>query len=370
MNEPPTNSSNKSDSELSTAVLRYRLKKYIKVRWIFLIILSVSGLLTQYISERFTGTILKNLLVSLSVLALNEIFQILLKRFYNNHRKLKVLAAAIIMADILASAFLVYSNGGIEARTIIIFAIPMIAVGAFFKSKTVYALALLASILYDSVLILDYMEVIPRVVINAPAIHSNFGSVLVATIFYPATFFMVAFVADYVMTLLSEREAQLQARSKELTMAQEIANIGSWEWDMETNKITWSDQLYRIYGLTPNEFKASFQAFIKLVHPADRKKVQTIVKNAATSQQPFNFEHRILLKDGTIRVISAQGQVFTDNLGKSVKMQGTGQDITLQHKNRQELLKQNSEMAKLNALMVNRELKMIELKQKIKELTK
>lgn len=370
MSKNSLNSTIQIQDDISAEVLYDRIAKYLRVRWIFLSILSVSGLITQYISERFTGTILKNIIVSIGVLLLNGIFAFTLSKITKNVINLKRLAIAVILADIFASAFLVFNNGGIEARTIIVFAIPMVAAGAFFKSKTVYGLALLASLLYDGILIFDYLELIPRVVINAPAIHNSFGSVLVATIFYPATFFMVAFVSDYVLSLLSEREMQLKESALKLNSAQKIANIGSWEWDVRTNKVSWSDQLFRIYGLKPGERKINFGFFLTCVHSSDRKRVKAIIKNASETQEPFSFEHRIVLPNGDIRKISAQGEVIADQDGQTIKMLGTGQDITTQAKNKDELMERSKEMEKMNALMINRELKMIELKQKIKEMKK
>lgn len=361
---------NKHPTTLSLSSFRYRVNRYIKVRWIYLSILSVSGLITEYISEKLSKTLILNAIVACGILGINGYFQYIAKKQSKKLNGLKVLALCMILADVFAAAFLIYNNGGIEARTIIVFAIPMVAAGAFFNRRTVYGLALLSGILYDTILYLDYYRLIPRHVINSEAIHENFGSVLVATIFYPATFFMVAFVSDYVLTLLNNREAQLQKSTEALNEAQRIAKIGSWEWNIKTNKIIWSPELYRIFKLNPSSFRATYTDYLKRVHAADRKIVNEIVTKALQNAKAFSFDHRTAEEDNEITWVHAEGQVITDDSGQPLKIIGTAQDITERKKSESELAKRTTELEKLNKIMIARELKMIELKHKLKELSK
>ena len=119
-----------------------------------------------------------------------------------------------------------------------------------------------------------------------------------------------------------------EKRRKMLDDAEKLAQIGSFEWDIPNNKVTWSDGLYAIYGLAPDEFAASFEAFLEQVHPEDRNKVQATIQKAYRNGQPFAIEERIVRQDGTVRILRSQGEVITDIRGAAVRMIGVCQDIT------------------------------------------
>jgi PAS domain S-box-containing protein len=129
-------------------------------------------------------------------------------------------------------------------------------------------------------------------------------------------------------------EARVAARTEELTRvhdrlieAQQVAHVGSWEWDVGTNAIWWSDELSRIYGVGRNA-PATYEGFLAHVHPEDRAAVERAVAGAADDGHPFTFDHRIVLPDGAVRVVHAQGRVLADASGRTVRMVGTGHDIT------------------------------------------
>ncbi|MFL5752332.1 MAG: PAS domain-containing protein, partial [Bacteroidia bacterium] len=107
-----------------------------------------------------------------------------------------------------------------------------------------------------------------------------------------------------------------------------LAHIGNWEWDLINNTISWSDELYNIFGRSYEEFKPNFENYIELIHPEDRKLAKKIIEESLKHKTPFNFYHRILRKDDTVRTIQSRGEVITDEQGKVIKMLGTGQDVT------------------------------------------
>lgn len=111
-------------------------------------------------------------------------------------------------------------------------------------------------------------------------------------------------------------------------MAGTPAAVARWEWDILADRVTWSDELYRMYGLEPREFRASYQAFIERVHPDDRERVGAIVGQALRDGKPFAFEHRLVRPDGTIRVLHARGAVERAADGQMTRMHGTTQDVT------------------------------------------
>lgn len=130
------------------------------------------------------------------------------------------------------------------------------------------------------------------------------------------------------VTLRKRIEDKLKRRERELDKVQQIAHLGSWIWDIPSNVITWSDEMYRIYGLTPQEGGLSYEDFIARVHPDDREMVQNIVRAASRDLKPFAFEHRIIRPDGQIWTLSTRGEVILGEEGKPLRMIGSGQDIT------------------------------------------
>ncbi len=138
---------------------------------------------------------------------------------------------------------------------------------------------------------------------------------------------LVATIKD--MSELQQAQAAFRKSQAGLSEAQRLAHVGSWEWNVLTNKIVWSDEVYRILGFHPQEFGASYDAFLALVHPEDRQAVQETV-NRALSDPDFlySIEHRVVRPDGAERVLHERGEVTFDDTGKSVRMIGTVQDIT------------------------------------------
>ncbi len=123
-------------------------------------------------------------------------------------------------------------------------------------------------------------------------------------------------------------EEALRESEENLADAQRIARLGSWEWDIVENDVHWSDEIYRIFGLTPREFGATYEAFLASVHPDDRAGVEEAVRSALEQRKPYGIDHRIVLPDGRERVLHEQGEVTFDAAGGPVRMVGTTQDIT------------------------------------------
>ena len=137
-----------------------------------------------------------------------------------------------------------------------------------------------------------------------------------------------------IRTLNDALERRVVARTNVLSTlharladAQQVAHVGSWEWNVAANTLWWSDELYRIYGIDPGA-ASSYEAFIARVHPDDRDRVGAAVREALADGRPFAFDHRICRPDGAVRVLHAEGRVDTDADGRPVRMMGIGHDIT------------------------------------------
>jgi PAS domain S-box-containing protein len=126
---------------------------------------------------------------------------------------------------------------------------------------------------------------------------------------------------------LSYAYEQLAGRERQLAEAQGLAHIGSWEWDIPTNTVTWTDELFRLFGLQPQSVEVDYESFLERVHPDDQEFVAGIVEQARRDGMPFGFDHRIV-RGGNIGWLQARGWVIVDESGNAVKMVGTAQDIS------------------------------------------
>ena len=123
-------------------------------------------------------------------------------------------------------------------------------------------------------------------------------------------------------------EEELHRSQARLAEAQRIGHIGSWEWDIAANRVTWSEELCRIFGIDPSEFGSTLDGYLRIVHPDDRSKAQAVLEKALARGGPFAFEHRVVRGNGEIRTIFGWGQVFMDAAGAPTRVAGTAQDIT------------------------------------------
>jgi PAS domain S-box-containing protein len=133
---------------------------------------------------------------------------------------------------------------------------------------------------------------------------------------------------DALPTDLQGALRRLAVSESRLAEAQEVAHIGSWEWNVADNSEWWSDELYRICGFEPKSFNPSFDTFRQLLHPDDIARVEALIRRALEDRQPFNFEHRIVRPDGGRRTLMARCRVIVDEAGTVVRMIGTAQDVT------------------------------------------
>ncbi len=121
---------------------------------------------------------------------------------------------------------------------------------------------------------------------------------------------------------------ELQKRDVLLSASQQIAHLGSWEWNLQTSEITWSDELYRILGVHRGEFGQTMESFLDLLHSVDRQVRIRQFQEAIRTHEPFDFEESVIRHDGVIRVLHSQGRVVTDDSGTVVKLLGVSMDVT------------------------------------------
>jgi PAS domain S-box-containing protein len=178
---------------------------------------------------------------------------------------------------------------------------------------------------------LDFWRAVPTLVISV----AGYGAALLAQgdAADPALNWVMAAgtltVAGVLISLLRQRSERLVALLGE---AQGVAHIGSWEWHIPSDEVAWSRELYRLYGLKPGGFPATYEGLLSYVHPEDRAAVDRTLRRALVDHSPFSFEHRVVRHDGVTRIVHGRGQVATDEGGDPVRIFGTAQDVTDQRR--------------------------------------
>ncbi len=123
-------------------------------------------------------------------------------------------------------------------------------------------------------------------------------------------------------------EGKLANRESNLEEAQAIAHLGSWEWDTVQNVVTWSDEMYRVFGYEPHEVQIDYAVYLSHIHPDDVELVKTSVETCYKNRIPYAFEHRVIGKNKEMRWLSIKGQVSQMQGDKVVKLSGIAMDVT------------------------------------------
>ena len=142
----------------------------------------------------------------------------------------------------------------------------------------------------------------------------------------------------------SEREQhkiaeQLEKERARLIEAQAVAKVGSWETELPSLDITWSEQTHRIFETDPSRFHPRRSGFVELVHPEDRAKVDAAFEGSVEKGAPSAVEYRIVMADGRVKILEEHWKVFHDRQGRPARLMGTCQDITERKQMEEELRK-------------------------------
>lgn len=172
--------------------------------------------------------------------------------------------------------------------------------------------------------------------------------ILLFTIWIAFLAFGVAFAFKWKKEIELEEsyKKELEDLYEKFKKAQEIAHFGNWSWDIKNNMLYWSDEIYHIFGVKPQEFGASYEAFLSFVHPKDVEYVDNNVKEALNENKKYDIFHRIITKDGIEKIVHEVGEIQRDENNKPIRMDGVIHDVTEIKKAEEALLNINKELEK------------------------
>lgn len=149
------------------------------------------------------------------------------------------------------------------------------------------------------------------------------------------------------ITERTEMEASLRKSRHLLAEAQRIAHVGSWELDLATNRLTWSDEIFRIFEIYPAQFDVSYEAFLQRIYPDDREMVNRAHTDSVASRVPYDIEYRLLFADGRIKYIQERCETYYNADGMPLRSMGTAQDVTERHMTEETLRTKQRKLAEL-----------------------
>ena len=132
-------------------------------------------------------------------------------------------------------------------------------------------------------------------------------------------------------------EAELTRSQLRLAEAQQVAQVGSWEWDLITRKLSWSDEEFRLFGFSPAEFEPTYEHYLSCVHP-DRHETVDGVDAGLTPKKSIGSDTRVVWPDGQVRILHNRENTLADDTGKIIRLFGTSQDVTELRQKESELL--------------------------------
>lgn len=129
--------------------------------------------------------------------------------------------------------------------------------------------------------------------------------------------------------LVQEQNRRISASERQLAVAQKIAHLGSWQWDLPEGSMRWSDELFRIFGLEPSAVPPCYDGFLERVHPEDREALAQVIREAVENRHPIGAHYcSIVRPDGSSRVLRVEAELVFGGGGEAVSVIGTSLDVT------------------------------------------
>ncbi len=304
-----------------------RTRWYIHFRWFYIYAIATPAGLSMYLAHGW-GEALKIILSAAAIALVSNGFFYMAAHTIKQGYQFQALAAVLLLTDIMITNYLISTRGGIEARGVILYVIPIIMSAILFARKGIYAVAALCLVSYSAILAADYLNVYRSSGGLNPELHTRLPDFLYTMTFFTSALIAIAVVTDFIVKLLRQKERQALETIEDLKQAQAVGKFGSWEWDLASNQIVWSDEIYRSLGLSTERGSLSFERYLSFVHPKDRRRLTTEITKASKQPRRFGFDYRLVQPDGSVCHVRAEGQSLAARTGRVVTIIGTARDIT------------------------------------------
>lgn len=165
---------------------------------------------------------------------------------------------------------------------------------------------------------------------------------------YPFADGVCVFIQD--VTAVKRKEAELRSEVERLSIAYKAAQMGVWEWNIQTGALFWSDEIPRMHAIPAEDFDGRLESWIRTVHPDDVPGLRGKIRDALTKMQDYHAEFRIMHPSGEIRWLSDHGTVTADPNGRPERMSGVTADIT-ERRREEEALRRTEKLATAGRLV-------------------
>jgi signal transduction histidine kinase len=311
-----------SPGRISDVASRTRWSVFL--HWYMLGALGVSGLFAIYIAEGLSSRFFSNVIL-LSLFILSNFIFYFLARGRHSDAYYRGIVLALIIYEILFITLGMYLNGGLESQIFILYVVPILMSAITLPRLWVYLTAIGAVFIVSGFLWADYKGWITSID-KLTGLGRDYQYVLNTIVFIGLAILLITYLASYIINLLQQKERQALANMEALDRAQAIARLGSWEWDIQRDTISWSDQLYRMFGIRAGR-TITYKAYIERLHPDDRKLMTKTIERSLKTGRPYQVTHRVVIGN-KIRTIRGEGRVVKNASGEPVKIIGTAQDVT------------------------------------------
>jgi PAS domain S-box-containing protein len=240
-----------------------------------------------------------------------------------------LLTIAMFPIVILAS---IISGEASNPLTTLYYLIPGLILGGILLP--IYETALFALLEIAVILAMPYI---------APSVFADFsvGVAPLSAVIISAVLVLISMKARD--QIEKDRQAKLRDSEERLRLALDAAQLGTWNWNIETGTVSWSEKIEPLFGLKPGEFDGKYETYLSLIHPEDLSTVQNAIERVLADQSADYFvEHRIIRPNGEICWLEGRGKVYRNPTGKPVRMVGTVVDVT-DRKRADEALRQTEE---------------------------
>lgn len=304
-----------------------RTRWYVFIRWFLLAAIAIPSALTLHANQLWSTESWGNAPLAVTAIVSNCIFY-LCTRLPKPLPYFQKIAGIIIATDIALVTALIFVDGGIESRAIILYALPILATATIFGRRHIFLTTGIVIAIYCLLVCGDYLGILQTGGSYNPDIHQNRSYVINSVLMFSSTLLVIGAMIDFMMRVLVEQERYARETLGAMKLAQSIAKLGSWEWDIAKDKMAWSNEFYNVIGAQPGLATPSYQTLVSLVVAEDRILVERQLKKALKRKQQFSFDYRVRDPDGSVRYVHTDGQSIADKSGKIIKLFGTAQDIT------------------------------------------